>query len=380
MSEIENKERREFPAKAAVAGVAIGAGTNLFGAVSKPNIACKGWAAFDESGELRPWRFERRAVGDDDILIEVMATSICHSDIHTELGHWGKQIYPQVPGHEIVGLVREVGKNVKNFKIGDRAGVGCMVDNTDIATAGSEEQYSKNTIFTYGHPYPKEPTGISQGGYSDYFVVNSHFAIHIPNELSWDEAAPLMCAGITTYSPIMKYMKKGDNVAIIGIGGLGHLGIKIAIAKGAKVTAFTTTKSKIKDIESWGAKAVLVKSSDDLVPFRAKFDFALSTIPYEFEMEPYIAMVKPFGNFTLVGMPINFSQKTQTLHLASTKVNLNASLIGGMKETAEMAEFCAKAGVRPNIVKITGEQINQAWRDVVAKRARYRFVIDPKSF
>ena len=181
MNEIKNKERREFLAKAAVAGVAIGAGTNIFGAVNKPNIACKGWAAFDESGELRPWKFERRAVGDDDILIEVMAASICHSDIHTELGHWGKQIYPQVPGHEIVGLVREVGKNVKNFKIGDRAGVGCMVDNTDIATAGSEEQYSPNTIFTYGYPYPKEPTGISQGGYSDYFVVNSHFAIHIPN-------------------------------------------------------------------------------------------------------------------------------------------------------------------------------------------------------
>ena len=126
-----------------------------FGAVNKPNIACKGWAAFDESGELKPWKFERRAVGDDDILIEVMAASICHSDIHTELGNWGKQIYPQVPGHEIVGIVREVGKNVKNFKIGDRAGVGCMVDNTDIKSAGLEEQYSKNTIFTYGYPYPK---------------------------------------------------------------------------------------------------------------------------------------------------------------------------------------------------------------------------------
>ncbi len=137
----------------------------------------------------------------------------------------------------------------------------------------------------------------------------------------------------------MKYMKKEGNVAIIGIGGLGHLGIKIAIAKGAKVTAFTTTKSKIKDMESWGAKAVLVKSADDLVAFRASFDFALSTIPCEFEIAPYIAMVKPFGSFTLVGMPINFNQKAQTLQLASTKVNLNASLIGGMKETQEMAEF-----------------------------------------
>lgn len=255
-----------------------------------------------------------------------------------------------------------------------------MVDNNDIKTAGVEEQYSPNTIFTYGSPYKKEPTGISQGGYSDYFVVNSHFAVHIPNELSWDEAAPLMCAGITTYSPIMKYMKKGQKVAMIGIGGLGHLGIKIAIAKGADVVAFTTTESKLKDIKAWGAKGVFVRSADDLAKYKAQFDFALSTVPYEYEIAPYIALVKPFGNFTIVGMPVDFSQKLPTLLLSSTKVNVNASLIGGMKETQEMADFCAKSGVRPNIQKITAAEINQAWKDIVAKKARYRVVIDPKSF
>lgn len=401
-----NENRRNFLTKGVAASIALAAGENILAASASSsasnaninsitntensavasaiqnnkNIPCKGYAAFDESGILKPWKFDRRAVGVDDILIEIKATSICHSDIHTELGHWGKQIYPQVPGHEIVGVVIAVGSNVKNFKVGDRAGVGCMVDNNDIKTAGVEEQYSPNTIFTYGSPYKKEPTGISQGGYSDYFVVNSHFAVHIPNELSWDEAAPLMCAGITTYSPIMKYMKKGQKVAIIGIGGLGHLGIKIAIAKGADVVAFTTTESKLKDIKAWGAKGVFVRSADDLAKYKAQFDFALSTVPYEYEIAPYIALVKPFGNFTIVGMPVDFSQKLPTLLLSSTKVNVNASLIGGMKETQEMADFCAKSGVHPNIQKITAAEINQAWKDIVAKKARYRVVIDPKSF
>lgn len=416
MAKVIDEKRRDFLAKGAAAGIALVGGGSLLEAADKikadtittntntkstantakigevgsqnvanalkngANIPCKGYAAFDESGELKSWQFERRAIGVDDILIEVMATSICHSDIHTELGHWGEQPYPQVPGHEIVGIVRAIGANVKNFKVGDRAGVGCMVDNTNIKTAGIEEQYSPNTTFTYGNPYQKEPTGISQGGYCDYFVVNSHFAIHIPQNLSYEEAAPLMCAGITTYSPIMKYMKKGQKVAIIGIGGLGHLGIKIALAKGASVVAFTTSEDKLKDIQAWGAKGVLVRSSKDLESYKAQFDFALSTIPYEYDMAPYISMVKPFGNFTLVGMPVDFSQKLPTLLLSSTRVNVNASLIGGMKQTQEMADFCAKAGVRPNIQKISAAQINQAWRDVVAKKARYRFVIDPKTF
>lgn len=374
-------KRRDFIKTAAAGAAIVAAGSSFAQAAPKAaNIKCKGYAAFDESGVIKPWAFERRALLDDDILIEVMATSICHSDIHTEKGHWGKQIYPQVPGHEIVGIVREVGSKVTKFKVGDRAGVGCMVDNTDYKTATINEQQSPNTIYTYGQKYKKEPTGISQGGYSDYFVVNENFGIHIPEGISWEEAAPLMCAGITTYSPIMKYMKSGDNVAIIGIGGLGHLGIKIAVSKGAKVTAFTTTAAKAKDIESWGAKAVVVKSAKDLEPFEASFDFALSTIPYKYDMDGYLKMVKPFGTYTLVGVGKNADQNFNILTLADWRVNLTASKIGGIKETQEMTDYCVQTGIVPNIVKIKASQITQAWKDVENKKARYRFVIDPKTF
>ncbi|ALV25344.1 zinc-dependent alcohol dehydrogenase [Campylobacter iguaniorum] len=375
-------QRREFMKKTAIAGVALAAGTSLFGAAGKSTITCKGYAAFDESGELKPWKFQRRAVRENDILFEVKATSICHSDIHTELGHWGKQTYPQVPGHEIVGVVTEVGSKVTKFKVGDRVGVGCMVDNADVPSLqGKSEQYDANTVFTYGQSYKAEPTGISQGGYSDYFVVHEHFAVHLPDDIDFNHAAPLMCAGITTYSPLMKYqIKKSDNVGVAGIGGLGHLAVKIALSKGANVTAFTTTPSKVKDIQSWGAAAVVVSSPDDLAKFRAKFDYVISTIPYEFDMMPYIAMVKPFGNFTVVGMPVNFSQKIQTLALAATKVNFNASLIGDMKETQEMVDYCAKNKIYPEIEIIKADEINAAWKKVVNKEARYRFVIDPKTF
>ncbi|MCR4941215.1 MAG: NAD(P)-dependent alcohol dehydrogenase [Campylobacter sp.] len=386
-------KRRDFVKNTGIltAGIALASPSLIFGdtnnfskgakmlKTTKGTVKCTGWAAFDTSGELKRWEFERRAVGENDILIKIMAASICHSDIHTELGHWGKQQYPQVSGHEIVGEVIEVGKNVKKFKVGDRAGVGCMVNHPHLHEAGEEEQYSPETIFTYGHPTTDEPTGITQGGYSDYFVVNSHFAVHIPQNLSWEKAAPLMCAGITTYSPIIKYMKKGDKVAIIGIGGLGHMAIKIALSKGADVTAFTSTQDKVKDIQKWGAKAVVVSSGADLAKYKANFDFALSTIPYEYDLAPYVSMVKPFGSYTLVGMPIDFSQKLPTLLLASTKVNINASLIGGMKETQEMVEYCAKNAITPDTQIISADQISQAWKKVINKEARYRFVIDPKT-
>ncbi len=259
----KNSTRREFIKNSAI----VGAGLMFFkpsdilanenkGYIMNKTVLTKGYAAFDESGVLKPWTFERRPVGDDDILIEIKAASICHSDIHQEKGHWGKQQYPQVPGHEIAGVVTQVGKNVTKFKVGDRAGVGCMVNG---CTTCEEEQYHPETKFTYGYPEPKEPTGITQGGYSTHIVVRDHFAVHLPSNISFEKAAPLLCAGITTYSPLMKAdIKKGSKVAVAGIGGLGHLAVKIAVSKGAEVYAFTTSADKVDDIKKFGAKEVIV--------------------------------------------------------------------------------------------------------------------------
>lgn len=347
------------------------------------NIPCRGYAAFAENEPLRPWQFERRPVGEHDILIEIKAASICHSDIHQERGHWGKQRYPQVPGHEIAGLVVAVGAKVTKFKVGDHAGVGCMVNNHKLEDwKTDEEQYSPDTVFTYGTPYPAEPTGISQGGYSNYLVVRDHFAVRLPAELDFEHAAPLMCAGITTYSPIMKYrVRAGDKVGVIGIGGLGHMAVKIAVSKGAEVYAFTTSPEKKEDILKFGAKEVIVvRSAEDLAPWRATLDYAISTVPYEFDIQPYISMVKPFGSFTVVGMPVNNAQNIDTLSLAMNRVNLNASAIGGIRETQEMVGYCARHHVLPQIEMITAEQINEAWDKIVNKQVRYRYVIDPKTF
>lgn len=378
----KNSTRREFIKNSAI----VGAGLMFFkpsdilanenkGYIMNKTVLTKGYAAFDESGVLKPWTFERRAVGDDDILIEIKAASICHSDIHQEKGHWGKQQYPQVPGHEIAGVVTQVGKNVTKFKVGDRAGVGCMVNG---CTTCEEEQYEADTKFTYGYPEEKEPTGITQGGYSTHIVVRDHFAVHLPSNISFEKAAPLLCAGITTYSPLMKAdIKKGSKVAVAGIGGLGHLAVKIAVSKGAEVYAFTTSVDKVDDIKKFGAKEVIVVDDTKKVyQYAGQMDYMICTIPYQFDVASYASVVKPYGYFTMVGMPVGFEITLSNLGLAASRVNFNASLIGGMKETQEMVDYCAKNNVLPEIQMIKAQEITQAWKNIEDKKARYRYVID----
>lgn len=299
-------------------------------------------------------------------------------------GHWGPQQYPQVPGHEIVGVVSAVGKKVTKFKVGDRAGVGCMVDGcVDCPDCkGDEEQYCADTVFTYGNPQESSPTGISQGGYSNNIVVRDHFAVHIPDSVSFQEAAPLLCAGITTYSPLMKYgIKRGEKVGVAGIGGLGHMAIKIAVSRGAEVYGFTTTPDKVKDIKSFGAKeAIVVDDLSKLAPYKAKLDYMISTIPVQYDVAAYASVVKPFGNFTQVGMPERFELTVSAIALSHSRVNFNASLIGGMKETQEMVNYCVDHNVLPKTQVIKAEEINKAWESVVNKEARYRYVIDAATF
>ena len=383
----QKNSRRDFIKTSTVASVGLALtptlplfSQNKNNTINMTNLKTKGYAAFDESGVLKPWTFTRRDIGEHDILIEIKYSSICHSDIHQEKGHWGKQQYPQVPGHEIVGIVKSIGKNVTKFKIGDRAGVGCMVDG--CTTCENEEQYQPDTLFTYGYKDKREPSGITQGGYSTQIVVRDHYAVHIPDNISFEQAAPLLCAGITTYSPIMKAdFKKDDKVGVAGIGGLGHLAVKLAVSKGAEVYAFTTTKEKVDDIKAMGAKEVIVVDNvAKMQPYYGTLDYLICTIPYAYDLIAYTSLVKPFGFYTQVGAPINFHLDLNMLGLAANRVNFNASLIGGMKETQEVVDYCAQNKIYPQIEIIKAEEITEAWKKVENKQARYRYVIDASTF
>lgn len=384
--------RREFIRQTSVIGSAFMlAGPSTLIAANEhlkapKNIAAKGYAGTNITAPLKPWTFERRPVGDNDILIDIKFSGICHSDIHTIKGHWGKQQYPQVPGHEIAGIVSAVGKNVTKFKVGDKAGVGCMVNSCmkcDSCKNG-EEHHCETTgmVGTYGTPEVSSPTGITQGGYANNIVVTEHFAIKIPESIDLKYAAPLLCAGITTYSPLMKAkFKKGDKIGVIGIGGLGHIAIKLAVSKGAEVYAFTTSPSKVADIKTFGAKeVVVVKSAEDLKPYKGQLDFMISTVPYAYNMSPYIDCVKKYGYFTQVGQPINGELTINNFNMIFNRVNFNGSLIGGIPETQEVMDYCADNKIYPDIQLIKASEINDAWEKVVKKQARYRYVIDASTF
>lgn len=391
--ENDDLNRRKFIQQTSLAGagLALASPLSVFSQTDNTkymsnNIKSRGYAGRNETDKLSSWTFERRPVGDNDILIDIKYSGICHSDIHTIHGHWGKQQYPQVPGHEIAGIVTAVGKNVTKFKVGDKAGVGCMVNSCMECESckHGEEHHCDNeaTVFTYGFPEKSSPTGITQGGYSNNIVVRDHFAIKIPDSIDLQHAAPLLCAGITTYSPLIRSnFKRGDKVGIAGIGGLGHIAIKLAASKGADVYAFTTSPSKVNDIKKFGAKEVIVVDSPDkLKPYKRKLDYMLSTIPYDFDMAAYASVVKPYGTLTHVGVPVNGNVTVNFLRLNGLRVNVNASLIGGIPETQEVMYYCTANNLLPEIQIIKAEEINSAWDKVINKQARYRYVIDAATF
>jgi uncharacterized zinc-type alcohol dehydrogenase-like protein len=384
-----NHSRRQFIKQTTItgAGLLIAPSLPIFSQTNNlnnmnSNIKSRAYAAKDSSGKLSLWEFERRPLGDNDILIDIKYASICHSDIHQMKGHWGPQQYPQVPGHEIAGIVSAVGRNVTKFKVGDKAGVGCMVDSCMECESckKGEEHHCETTGFTgtYGSPEKSSPTGISQGGYSNNLVVRDHFAIKIPDNIDLQHAAPLLCAGITTYSPLMHAkIKKGDKVGVAGIGGLGHMAIQLAVSKGAEVYAFTTSASKVEDSKKFGAKEVIVVSgADSFKPWKGKLDYMISTIPYAYEMSSYIDCVKPYGYYTQVGQPVNGELTINNFNMIFNRVNFNGSLIGGIPETQEVVDYCAQKKIYPQIQIIKAEDINDAWEKIVNKEARYRYVID----
>ena len=391
MKQERNESRRQFIQQSAVLGTGVilaGVGAQRLFAQGnqRPDpvkmVASKGYAARDTSGKLSPWSFERRPVGDDDILIEIKFCGICHSDIHQLRGDWGPQKYPQVPGHEIAGVVVATGKNVTRFKVGDHAGVGCMVDScgTCESCRHGEEQHCDNdaTLFTYGYPDKTSPTGITQGGYANNIVVRERFAIQLPKTIGLQNAAPLLCAGITTYSPLVKAsIKKSDKVGVAGIGGLGHFAIKVAVAKGAEVYAFTTSESKVNDIRRFGAKEVVVVDSvEKLKAYNKSLDYMVSTIPVNYDVGAYASLVKPYGNYIQVGMPTKGEVTINNFAFNRNRVRYSTSLIGGIPQTQEVIDYCAKNKIYPEVQVIKASEVNETWEKVINKEARYRYVID----
>jgi uncharacterized zinc-type alcohol dehydrogenase-like protein len=384
MNKEERNSRRKFIQQSALLSAAFILPGSIQSLANTPgkNIISRGYAARDSSGKLSPWSFERRPLGDNDILIDIKYSSICHTDIHQLSGHWGPQQYPQVPGHEMAGEVSATGKNVSKFKVGDRAGVGCMVDSCMQCKSceHGEEQYcdKHEVLWTYGTPDKTSPTGITQGGYANNIVVKEHFAIKIPHSIRLQDAAPLLCAGITSYSPMVhNSIKKGDKVAIAGIGGLGHLAIKLAKARGAEVYAFTTSRAKVKDILAFGAKeAIVVDSIDKLKPYEKMVDYMISTIPYDFNVGAYSSVVKPYGELIQLGVARKGDYTVNAFALNSNRVKFSASLIGSIALTQQLVDYCAANKLYPQIQMINAEEINDAWVKVLNKEARYRYVID----
>ena len=343
----------------------------------------KAYGVKSEKAELKPMDIKRRETGDDDVEIKITHCGVCHSDIHTARNEWGGSTYPVVPGHEIIGRVTAIGKNVHNFTEGDIVGVGCLADScqTCAQCKNDLEQFCENgATFTYNSADKHLEGQQTYGGYSTDVVVNKEFVLHIPKNLDPAGAAPLLCAGITTWSPLSHWkVKKGDKVGVIGLGGLGHMGIKFANALGANVVMITTSPSKAEDAKKLGAHQVLIrKNEEEMAEHRGSFDFILNTIPVGHKMDPYINLLKVDGTMVLVGAV----EPLEPFHgggIIMGRKRIAGSLIGGIKETQEMLDFCGKHNIVSEIEIIDIKDINDAYERVVKADVKYRFVIDMAS-
>ncbi|TWE11714.1 NAD(P)-dependent alcohol dehydrogenase [Rudaeicoccus suwonensis] len=321
---------------------------------------------------------QRRDLRDDDIRIDIKFAGICHSDIHTVRQEWGEIQFPITPGHEIAGVVAETASGVTKFKVGDRVGVGCMVDSCgecEMCKNGQEQFCTKPAVFTYNSDnYDGER---AQGGYSQQIVVTERFACRIPDGIELDEAAPLLCAGITTYAPLKRWgAGQGRRVGVVGVGGLGHLGVKIAAAMGAEVYGISRTMDKAQDSEKLGATAHLATNDESVFEkYAGTFDVILNTVSADLPMTSYLGLLKPFGALVNVGLP-NDDYEVPPRSLIGQSKSLSGSMIGGIAETQEMLDFCAEHGIGATIEVIDAKDIDTAWDKVVAGDVRYRYVID----
>lgn len=342
-----------------------------------------GYAAQQATSPLAPFTFERRDLRPDDVQIEILYCGVCHSDIHTARNEWQNTIYPFVPGHEIIGKVVQVGPKVKDYKAGDIVAVGCMVDSCGSCASCKEslEQYcEKGPIFTY-NGRDKYDQSVTYGGYSTQIVVDSGFVLHVPKEFTekdYPGVAPLLCAGITTYSPLRHWkVGKGSVVGVVGLGGLGHMAIKLAHAMGAYVVLFTTSAGKVDDAKRLGAdEVVLSKDPEAMAKQGNRFDFILNTVAVSHNLDPFVQLLKRDGSMCLVGAPASPHPSPNITQLIFGRKKIGGSLIGGIKETQEMLDFCAQHGITADVEIISIEKINEAYERMLKSDVKYRFVID----
>lgn len=345
-------------------------------------IPARGYAVFSKTDTFKPYSFTRHKLGSKDILIEILYAGICHSDIHSARSEWKEGIYPMVPGHEIVGQVVAVGSEVSSFKVGDYAGVGCMVNSCGECEAckASQEQFCQRgqTIFTYDCLdcfHDNEPT---YGGYSNNIVVSEKFAIAVPKDAPLEVVAPLLCAGITTYSPLkFSKVKQGDKVAVAGFGGLGSMAVKYAVKMGAEVSVFARNENKKDDAIKMGAKHFYTTTDG----VKDRFDLIISTIPTPYNVDAYVNLLKFGGEMVIVGLPPREnSPKIDTMNLVfNAGKKVYGSLIGGIKETQEMLDFSLEHKIYPEVEIISAQKIDEAYENLTSGKARFRYVIDMKT-
>jgi uncharacterized zinc-type alcohol dehydrogenase-like protein len=357
--------------------------TTQFTSESRSQYSTKGYSAASATSPLAPTVISRRDPGDHDVQIEILFCGICHSDLHQVRNEWSVMptTYPCVPGHEIVGKVTKVGSAVTKFKPGDLAAVGCLVDSDgechDCKTG--LEQFCPNLTLTYNSPDP-HLGGVTYGGYSESIVVKDHFVLHVPSNLNLAGVAPLLCAGITTYSPMRHWgITKGKKVGVIGLGGLGHMAVKFAHALGAYVVVFTTSENKKDDAVRLGADEIVVSHDADQMKKHAySFDFILDTVSAEHDINTYIQLLRRDGNITLVGAP-DKPHAVSAFGLLFQRRSISGSIIGGLAETQEMLDFCGKHNITADVEVIPIQKVNEAYNRMLKSDVKYRFSIDMAS-
>jgi len=341
------------------------------------------YAAQDANTPLAPFTFERREVGPHDVQIDILYCGVCHSDLHMARNEWGGTVFPVVPGHEIVGRISKVGAHVSRFKVGQLAGVGCMVDSCQHCGSCDEglEQYCENGFTGTYSAEDKVSGGYTYGGYASNIVVSEKFVLRISDKLDPAGAAPLLCAGITTWSPLRHWkVGPGQKVGIVGLGGLGHMGVKLAHAMGAHVVLFTTSPDKREDALRLGADEVVVsRDADQMAAHVNSFDFILNTVAAQHDLDAFMVLLKRDGTMTLVGLPEHPHPSPSVANLIFKRRHLAGSLIGGIAETQEMLDFCAEHGIHSDIEMIKIQEINQAYERMLKSDVKYRFVIDMAS-
>ena len=343
----------------------------------------KGYAVLEAKADLVPFEFERRELGSNDVGFEIHYSGICHSDIHQAREEWGAALFPMVPGHEIVGVVTAIGAKVSKFSVGDRIGVGVFIDSCrqcENCNRGLQQYCLEGMTGTY-NGYERNSQQIAFGGYSNYFVIDENYGVKVPNNLDLSAVAPLLCAGITLYSPLRHWQAQpGKRVAVMGLGGLGHMGVKFAAALGAEVTVLSHSKAKENDAKRMGASAFVdTKSANWHKVLQKSFDLILNTVSADIDLEPYLSTLKTDGTLVVIGLPGKpYAVNAGTL--LNGRRSIAGSMIGGMPELQEMLGFCGEHNIVSDVEVINADYINKAYERTVASDVRYRFVIDAKSF